>query len=243
MKSLIITFLISISSYAQIPSEFVDIQTIDPSIKVELRYFTEWNFIGRVITGYEANKCYLTSEAAHSLALVQEHLKTKGLSLLIFDCYRPQRSVSEFMNWAKDATDQKMQKVYYLEIPKDKLIPLEYIAERSGHSRGSTVDLTLAKLSYVPKSKKVPYQEFETDCRKPVNLEKTGQLHMGTMFDCFSVLSNTNNPKISKEHRDNRMILKNAMVKFGFANYHLEWWHYTLKNEPFKDKFFDFVIR
>lgn len=229
-------------SFATLPDEFVDVLKMNPNIKVELRYFSEWNFMGRAIDGYRANKCFLAKEAAQSLAKVQEHLHGLGYSLLVFDCYRPQRSVAEFVKWVQDPRDLKMKKIFYPDEPKDKLVERGYIASKSGHSRGATVDLTVVKNQPTKNNGKLKYRENVIDCRKPKSIEKTGQLNMGTAFDCFSELANTDSDKVSAEARGNRKILKEAMEKFGFVNYAKEWWHFTLKEEPFKERYFDFVV-
>ena len=227
--------------------DFISIDTIDPSIAVEMRYATKWNFMGQVVNGYSANKCYLTKQAATALASAQTSLSKLGLGLLVFDCYRPQRAVAAFVKWTQDPKDQKMRRIFYPEEPKELLIKRGYIASKSGHSRGSTVDLTVikkkpAKGLSVDKPDKLNFQEGFLDCRFQKNISETSQLDMGTMFDCFSVLANTMNPNISKDQAANRKILLDAMEKSGFVNYDREWWHYTLKDEPFKDTYFNFVI-
>lgn len=141
-----------------------------------------------------------------------------------------------------------MKRIYYPEEPKETLFERGYIARKSGHSRGSTIDLTLIRLSKNKSSNKfaesgLTFKEEAVDCREQKNIKATNQLDMGTAFDCFSELSNTANPTISKEAQKNRKTLKDAMEKHGFANYDKEWWHYTLKDEHFKDKYFDFVVQ
>lgn len=182
---------------------FQNLSELDPSILVEMRYSTTSNFLGRRVSGYAANLCYLTQKAAMALVKVQKQLATQGLSLLVLDCYRPERAVREFVQWAKASNE--------------KLLEQGYIADQSGHSRGSTVDLTLSKAG------------------KPVD--------MGTEFDFFGEKAHTNNQGISLEAQKNRQILKAAMEKNGFINYAKEWWHYTLKSEPFKTQSFDFEVR
>lgn len=220
------------------PAEgFVDAATIVRGLQVEMRYLKDWNFLGRPVRGYEANKCFLTNQAAAALAKVQADLSSKGLSLLAFDCYRPQRAVDDFVAWAKDLKDQKMKKLFYPQEPKEKLFEREYIASRSGHSRGSTIDLTLLRKTGGS------YNEFAADCRKPRDITSTGQLDMGTMYDCFDPAASTASLDVGEEARKNRQLLKAAMEKHGFTNYAKEWWHYTLRDEPFKDRYFDFPVR
>ncbi len=247
LKSVLVAAAIGLSGARAdtLPEGFVDLSTLDKTIPIELRYNSEWNFMGRVVTGYFANRCYLTKPAAEALVKVQVQLMRKGLSLLMIDCYRPQRAVSEFMKWSQDLTDLKMKEIFYPEEPKNLLIERGYIAEKSGHTRGSTVDLTLIKKPKVlpSESEILKYKEKPVDCRYQTDILKTGQLDMGTMVDCFSEMSNTDNGKISEGAKKNRMVLKNVMEKNGFSHYPKEWWHFTLKNEPFKDKYFDFEIR
>ncbi len=232
---------------AEVDSNFVDISILNSEIQVEMRYFSNWNFIGHPIGGYLANKCYLTKAAAKALSDVQIDLKEKGYSLLVFDCYRPQKAVAEFVKWTKEESDLKMQSVFYVEEPKSKLVDRGYIADKSGHSRGSTVDLTIVRNSSLPaKNNEVDglrFKESSRDCRKPENIEKTGQLNMGTTFDCFSTMAATDVKGLSSKVKKNRRLLKEALAKRGFENYPKEWWHYTLKEEPFKDSYFDFTVQ
>ncbi len=227
----------SVMAKTNLPDGFVFLHDIDPSIQVDLRYFGSNNFIGRPIAGYKANKCVLTRMAAEFLKSVQADLKAKGLGLLVFDCYRPQKAVNEFMEWAKD-NDQKEKARFYPDIEKFRLVPQGYIAAKSGHSRGSTVDLTLVQL--LPE-KKGERKKFEKNCASPKRKKDPG-LDMGTNFDCFGELSHTINKDMSYRALGNRKLLKLYMEKSRFSNYEKEWWHYTLKNEPFPDQFFDFDI-
>jgi D-alanyl-D-alanine dipeptidase len=202
----------SLRVHAAVPQDFVDVTTLAPSIIVEARYFTEHNFIGAKIDGYKTNKCYLAKPAAEKLAAVQRELQAQNLSLRVYDCYRPQKAVNHFVRWAKDLQDTKMKSEFYPEVAKENLFQDGYIAEKSGHSRGSTLDLTIDGLD------------------------------MGSPYDFFDPLSHTANPKITGEAMKNRLKLKSVMEKHGFANYDQEWWHYTLKNEPHKSQYFDFDV-
>jgi D-alanyl-D-alanine dipeptidase len=220
--------------------DFVDIKTVIPDILIEARYNTDWNFIGHKIEGYRNNTCLLTKPAALKLAGVQKDVKKLGYSLLVFDCYRPQRAVNEFVVWAKDLKDTRMKIVFYPAVKKSKLVP-EYIDDKSGHSRGSVVDLTLVKLGSKI-TKDLQFKENMTDCRKVDGIDKTGQVNMGTSYDCFSLQAHTNNKQVSSEALKNRNILKNAMTKHGFINYPKEWWHFMLKNEPYPKQYFDLEV-
>lgn len=243
MKFFFVTFLFlcSVKSYSQIPDGFVEIRTVIPDIIADLRYYSEHNFLGRKVNGYNAGKCYITKAAADSLAKVQNELRKFGLSLKIYDAYRPQRAVDDFVNWAKDLSDTITKKEFYPTVDKSRLFADGYIAEKSGHSRGSTVDLTIVPLP-------IPQQpEFDIanqcECYKPVDERfKDNSLDMGTGFDCFNPLSHTFNNELSPQQRANRMLLYFLMKRYGFRNLAEEWWHYTLTNEPYPNTYFDFVI-
>lgn len=199
------------------PKGFVYLKDIAPGIQQDIRYASASNFIGRPIPGYNHPQCILTLKAAKALRRVQEELKKQSLSLKVFDCYRPQKSVDHFVKWALDLKDQKMKKTFYPAVPKNQLFQLGYIASKSGHSRGSTVDLTL--------------------------VDKTGnELDMGTTFDFFGPDSHTENESIAPIKRKNRFLLKSAMDKQGFRNLKEEWWHYTLINESFPNQYFNFDV-
>lgn len=247
MKSIFITLLVFIlivfpfKAFPQIPEGFVEIREVIPDILVDLRYYSNHNFLGRQVEGYKANKCYITKAAADSLAKVQEELKSFGLSLKIYDAYRPQRAVDDFVNWAKDMSDTLTKKEFYPTVDKSRLFIEGYIAEKSGHSRGSTVDLTIVPIPFSEQ----PDFNFDTQCEcfKPVNERfKDNSLDMGTGFDCFHPLSNTMSKNLTPQQRANRMLLYLIMKKYGFRNLPEEWWHYTLINEPYPDTYFNFVI-
>lgn len=203
-----------------IPDEFVEVNKYMPSVRFDMRYYSKNNFVGEKIDGYEAPKCYLTKESAIALKNLQEELLQKQLSLKIFDCYRPQKAVDHFARWAKNLDDKKTKAAYYPYVNKENLFIDGYIAEKSGHSRGSTVDLTIIDLK-----------------------DNEKELDMGSPFDFFDPVSHTINDMISKTQQDNRFILKNGMEKYGFKGITTEWWHFTLKNEPFPDKYFDFTVK
>ena len=224
------------------PEEFVDVKEITPSIVLDLRYYTEHNFIGRRVDGYEAPKCYLTQAAAESLQRVQEELSQFSLSLKIYDGYRPQRAVDHFVRWAEDISDTLTKREFYPTIDKRYLFRDGYIASKSGHSRGSAVDLTIVP---VPVPEQETYVEGQDLCECYLSAEKRfrdNSIDMGTGFDCFHSFSWTANDRIESQQRGNRLLLKTLMEKYGFINYEKEWWHFSLENEPFPDIYFDFVI-
>lgn len=199
------------------PPAFVDASTVIPGLVVDMRYFGTNNFVGARVDGYDAPVCVLTHQAATALAAVQRDLKPRGLGLKVFDCYRPVRAVRNFVRWARDP-DTSTKAEYYPHVAKGNLFREGYIASRSGHSRGSTVDLTLVRL----------------DGNEP--------LDMGTPFDFLSPQSGQHG-KVSADARANRKILADAMRARGFLPYDKEWWHFTLRNEPYPNGYFDFPVR
>lgn len=229
---------------SELPKGFVSLSDVDSSIIVEARYFGPHNFIGKRINGYEGNKCILTNQAADALKQVQSDIKEFGYTLKVYDCYRPQRAVDQFVQWAEDLKDTKMKNEFYPEVNKKDLFKKGYIAKRSGHSRGSTVDLTIVKLSAKNQEVFSPSKSKLKDCRLSYGKRfKDNSLDMGTGYDCFDPLSHTKNPQVGSEALRNRLLLKLAMEKRGFENYSKEWWHFTLKNEPFPKTFFNFVVK
>ena len=199
-------------------SGFVVLTDVVPDAILEIRYFSTYNFVGDRIDGYLQPTALMTKEAAQALKLVSDDLKKKGYRLKIYDAYRPQRAVSHFVRWAKDFTDTRMKSYFYPELEKNVLFPLGYIAEHSGHSRGSTVDLTL----------------FDKTTEKEADM-------CGT-FDFFGKLSHPDYKKITKKQYRNRMILREAMLARGFKPLAEEWWHFTLKDEPYPDTYFTFPV-
>jgi zinc D-Ala-D-Ala dipeptidase len=205
------------------PAAFVDAASVVPGLIVEMRYAGSHNFVGRPIDGYEAPRCLLTRQAAAALAAVARDLKPRGLVLKVFDCYRPTRAVANFVRWARDLRDQKMKAEFYPNVDKRTLFRDGYIATRSGHSRGSTMDLTLAK----------------ADGSEVENRE----LDMGTHFDFFSPKSWTADRSVGADAHAHRMLLADVMARGGFRGYFREWWHFTLRGEPFPATYFDFVVK
>lgn len=245
MKNSIFIFFItlSISLFSQnIPEGFVEIREVIPDVILDLRYLTNHNFLGVPVDGYKSEKCYITKTAADSLAKVQTELRKFNLTLKIYDAYRPQSAVDHFVRWANDLSDTLTKKEFYPTIDKSRLFVDGYIAEKSGHSRGSTVDLTIVPIP-------LPYQpDFEIDnqceCFKSAEQRfKDNSVDMGTGFDCFDSLSHTENNELTPQQRVNRLLLKSIMDKYGFKNLAEEWWHFSLRNEPFPKTYFDFEIK
>ena len=198
---------------------FVSIGEAIPDVILEIRYYTSFNFIGERIDGYEQPIALLTREAASALKEVSDEMVSRGYRLKIFDAYRPQKAVDHFMRWAEDASDIRMKPYFYPGLDKSELIPGGYIAEHSGHSRGSTVDLTL----------------FDMRTQK--------ELDMGGPFDFFGELSHPDYPDITEEQHVHRMMLRDAMISHGFRPINSEWWHFTLAREPYPDTYFTFPVR
>ncbi len=224
------------------PKEFVALSDVAPTILHEIRYPTRHNFVGDRIDGYRQRMCIVTRDTARALSIAQHAFLRKGYSLKVYDCYRPQRAVDHFVKWAKDLDDERMKKEFYPRVEKDRLFEDGYIAEKSGHSRGSTVDLTLVRLPAQPTR---PYRPGEplVSCFAPKGDRfPDNSIDMGTGYDCFDTLSHTLDPRIEGKQRANRMLLKNTLEKSGFTNLPEEWWHYTLTDETFPDTFFDFPV-
>lgn len=226
----------------KMPDTFVDIQKVIPDVLMDIRYYGPHNFLGEKVDGYMAPKCYLTREAAEALARVQKDLLPYALTLKIYDCYRPQRAVNHFVRWAKDIDNHKTMKEFYPTVDKRNLFKDGYIDSKSGHSRGSTVDLTIVPLPAPPQQDYQPGQML-SECFLPAaHRFGDNSIDMGTGFDCFHELSHTENKNAAPWQKINRLLLKSLMEKHGFKNYDKEWWHYTLKNEPYPDTYFNFVI-
>ncbi|WP_405809635.1 M15 family metallopeptidase [Streptomyces sp. NBC_00210] len=224
------------------PREFVALRTVDRTIIQEMRYTTPHNFVGERIDGYRQPLCILTLPAAQALHRAQQTLLRQGYSLKVYDCYRPQRAVDHFVRWAKDLEDEAMKKEFYPHVDKSRLFADGYIAEKSGHSRGSTVDLTVVELPALPTRPYIPGEPL-IPCYAPRSARfPDNSVDMGTGFDCFDTLSHTDDPRIQGEQRANRQLLKSTLSAVGFVNLPEEWWHFTYKPEPFPDTFFDFPV-
>ncbi|MDG4859833.1 M15 family metallopeptidase [Streptomyces sp. T-3] len=224
------------------PKEFVALRDVDPTIIQEMRYTTVHNFVGEPIDGYRKPMCILTEPAARALHSAQRKLLRKGYSLKVYDCYRPQRAVDHFVRWAEDLKDERMKQEFYPLVDKSRLFADGYIAAKSGHSRGSTVDLTVVKLPAAPTRPYVPGEPL-VPCYAPQSERfPDNSLDMGTGFDCFDTLSHTDDPRIGGVQRANRDLLRNALAEVGFVNLPEEWWHFTHKPELFPETFFDFPV-
>ena len=224
------------------PSDFINVKKIIPTIQVNMRYNTINNFVGEVIDGYQSNICLLTKEASLSLKKVQNQLLPMGLSLKVYDCYRPQAAVNNFARWAKDIKNTKMKKQYYPKVDKKELFSSGYIAYKSGHSRGSTMDLTIVPLdSKIPKYNPTKKLVSCTSSQKIREIDNS--LDFGTGFDCFSQVSHPGYKKLSSQIKANRLLLQKLMVNAGFKALNEEWWHFTLDKEPYPNTYFNFPVK
>ena len=214
------------------PADLVALRSLAPDVQQDMRYAGPHNFMGRRVAGYEAGECWLSQRAAGSLAVLQGELMKLGLSLKVFDCYRPQTAVNDFVRWGKDLSDQKNKDMYYPRVPKSELFKRGYIAEKSGHSRASTVDMTLVIKNAQRASQYV---------RGP--LADGIEVDMGTPFDLFDEQSHTENTRQSPDVKHNRLWLRAVMQQHGWKNLPEEWWHYTLVNEPYPNQYFDVPVR
>ena len=199
-------------------SGFVSISEAVPDVILEIRYYSTFNFIGDRIDGYEQPVALLTREAAEALKQVSDEMIGQGYRLKIYDAYRPQKAVEHFMRWAADAGDDRMKAFFYPELQKAEIIPQGYVATRSNHSRGSTVDLTLF--------------DMKAGC----------DVDMGGPFDYFGELSHPDYKGIAEAQYASRMLLRSVMLKHGFHGIDSEWWHFTLNDEPYPDTYFTFPV-
>ena len=202
-----------------LPEGFVYLTDVIPDVLLDIRYFSEYNFVGTRIDGYERPVAICTKAAAEALSKVADNLRKKGYLLKIFDAYRPQRAVDHFFRWASDPVDQKMKQYFYPNMSKESIFKYGYVARKSAHTRGSTFDLTLFDM----------------------NLEQ--EVDMGGTFDFFGGVSAPDYKNITAKQHENRMLLQRAMIAGGFSPCRGEWWHFKLNNEPFPNKSFDFPVR
>lgn len=223
------------------PNDFIEITQVIPEIQKDIRYFSENNFMGKRVSGYAAASCFLTLSAANALKKVEDRLLPMGLTLKVYDCYRPQQAVNEFISWADD-DDEKTKEQFYPGLDKSDLFKEGYIAKKSGHSRGSTVDLTIAPVgSHLPVFDK---DDKRTACTLPLKVRRSdNSLDFGTSFDCFSPVSHPNYQDLPAQIKANRLLLKILMEDAGFKSLETEWWHFTLRDEPYPNTWFNFLVQ
>ena len=220
----ILLLLLFISFYTksqEIPESFIDLKKVVPNLIVDLRYSTTNNFMGKPIDGYITKRAIGTIEMADKLKIAQKTFNSYGLGIKIFDAYRPQKAVNHFIRWSKIEEDTINKTKYYPELKKKLLFELGFIAKKSGHSRGSTIDLTLVYLEGNNKGKEVD---------------------MGSKWDFFGDISNYNYPHLSKKQKYYRKLLRETLLSSGFIPYEKEWWHFTLNKEPFPKTYFNFIV-
>lgn len=215
-RFIIIFFLSSLFSN-NLPKGFVYIDEVINDVDIDIRYSNDNNFIGKKINGYNQSAAIGTKELALALQDIQNDLKHFGYGVKIFDAYRPQKAVNHFSQWSTN-DDVLMKDLFYPNIEKRDLFKKGYIASRSGHSRGSTIDLTI------------------------INLKTKEELDMGTSYDFFGIESSYDYSGLTNEQNSNRLLLYSVMKKYGFKSLKSEWWHFTLENEPFPDTYFNFNV-
>ncbi|BCA94290.1 D-alanyl-D-alanine dipeptidase [Legionella antarctica] len=235
----ILLLLINTTSYG-LPNGFVYLHEIAPDIIQDIRYATANNFIGSPIPGYEKRVCIVTRQAGEQLRKAQQKIKAKGYSLKVYDCYRPQKAVNYFYQWSQNPEKQQQKTAFYPREIKKNLFKNNYIALYSGHSRGSTIDLTLVKSSNP--SKNTSKTNLMRCYDRSPNYLDDDSINMGTRFDCLDKSAHIYYPNLSKIQQKNRLLLKKLMLRHGFRPYLYEWWHYTLNNEPYPSTYFDFPV-
>jgi zinc D-Ala-D-Ala dipeptidase len=223
-----------------LPKGFVYLREFDPTIVQDIRYAGSHNFVGRPINGYLAAECILSARAANALAIVQKVLAEKNLSLIVWDCYRPKRAVADFLQWSRDPAHSEMKAEFYPRTDKARLFDLQYIATRSAHSRGSTVDLGIVPAGFSAEPQTNPQPLKPCTAPKGERFED-GTIDLGTGYDCLDVLATTSNAAVGATALRNRQMLKSTMQAAGFRPYFREWWHFELIDEPFREGF-DFEV-
>jgi D-alanyl-D-alanine dipeptidase len=230
------------SAGSALPKGFVYLRDIDPTIVQDIRYAGSHNFVGRPIRGYLAAECILSAAAANALHAVQKMLADKKLSLIVWDCYRPKRAVGDFLRWSRDPAHTEMKAEFYPRTDKQKLFALGYLATRSAHTRGSTVDLGIVPSDFSLAPPPNPSQPLKA-CTSPKGERfEDGTIDFGTGYDCLDVLGSTSNPLAGRTALQNRQMLKSYMQAAGFRSYFREWWHFELIDEPFGRDGFDFEV-
>ncbi|MBB70829.1 MAG: peptidase M15 [Legionellales bacterium] len=223
-----------------LPEDFVYLSDMDPTIIQSTRYYTYENFTGRPVPGYQSREIVSTRAAAKALTKVNADLRRQGYQLVVYDAYRPQQAVNAFIRWSRNAADTKAKAKYYPTVNKKDVFKLGYVAQRSGHSRGSTFDLTIIPLGESVGAVKISQRELTNGESIPFLNDNT--VDMGSSFDLFNPVSYGKSRLVTKAQQQRRALLRNTMVKYGFVPYRKEWWHYTLRNEPHPKTYYDFVV-
>lgn len=223
-----------------LPKKFIYLDEIDLSIKQNLRYACDENFLGYKVIGYKTNRVILTNEAAKALSSAQQDFIKDGYSIVVYDAYRPQKTVDYFTIWSRDISDQKSKERYYPSLNKEDLFKQGYVAKKSSHTRGSTVDVTIISLGN--EMYPIKFSKRKLKNGDVVPFLDDGTLDMYTSFDLFNPASNHDTDLIDEEYLIKRNYMYSILSKHGFNGYHNEWWHYTLRNEPFPDTYFNFDV-
>jgi D-alanyl-D-alanine dipeptidase len=226
---------------SKLPTGFVYLKNVDPSILQNMRYDSLNNMIGRPLKGYEYGTCILTKQTADALKKAQAELKQSNYTLMVYDCYRPQDATNDLLAWSKDSST-KMKNRFYPHIDKSNIFSDNYISDTSSHSRGSAVDLTIVPIP-TPHPETYIRGEVLEPCTDPyLKRFQDSSVDMGTGFDCLDPNSNSSSKNVSIVAYHHRMILKEIMEKYGFDPLDNEWWHFTLKNEPYPNTYFNFPV-
>jgi D-alanyl-D-alanine dipeptidase len=226
--------------HAELPEGFVYIQDVIPNIQLDVRYLSNNNFVGKSVDGYKKSVGILSTQATEALKKAQQLFEKDGYSIVIYDAYRPQKAVDHFVRWSKDLADIVMKKSFYATLEKKNLFKLGYIAKKSGHSRGSTIDLTIIKKG---ETVSAPTAVKKSDTNNVEwNLLVDNTVNMGSPFDVFDTISHIQSDQITPEQQKMRDYLQSTMQQAGFKGYNEEWWHFTLINEPFPETYFNFDI-
>jgi zinc D-Ala-D-Ala dipeptidase len=228
LTGLVVALIPEVARAQALPGGFVYLRDVDPSILQDIRYATSNNFVGKVLSGYEAGECVVKRDVALRLKAVQQELAKQKLSLKMFDCYRPARASMDMVRWSRDGKETASQRRYNPSLAKADLFRLGYIAAYSGHSTGAALDLTLVDLTADNSASFDPKKAY-ADCTAPVEARAPeGSIDMGTGYDCSDLKANTKSPAITPEQRKWRTMLVAAMRQQGFVNYFREWWHFSL---------------
>lgn len=222
-----------------LPDGFVRLREVTPEIRQDIRYASSFNFTADVVPGYKAAECVLTRQAATALGRADKALRAKGFAMKVFDCYRPARTVAHFMKWMAGKDNGGLVQVFLPGVPRAQLETLGYVAPKSSHSAGSTVDVGLVRVGDPP----LPTPSSARRCDGAMaERPQESSLDLGTSFDCFSPASAYAAKSVGDAARANRTILRDAMSTAGFAPYDREWWHFRLRDEPFPGRTFDFNV-
>ena len=237
---LILSLLIVRVSFS-LPNGFAYLSDIAPDVEQDMRYATYNNFVGRPINGYIAGKCILTKQAALALKRAQKIARKQGYRLKVYDCYRPQRAVNDFYQWSNQKQTVSIDPHYYPRVNKSSLFKKGYIARYSGHTRGSAVDLTLTPIKSDQSTRQ--HKTTERCYASTVDYLNDNSINMGTRYDCLDPSAHFRYQKQSKEQFSNRKKLRKIMSQVGFKPYYKEWWHFSLREEPFPRRYFNFLVK